>query len=428
MAKAPTRPLAALVTLAIVATAARAGAQGASAPLEVVAFDDAVQRAIASNLTVERATTAVLGAEALLAQARAAVRPTAGGTAVVTVLDNARGFSGNVVQPRTQLTLGGALDVPVLAASAWAARTQAADQVAIATMNIADVRRQIGVAAAQAYLSVITAKRQVEVNERARDTAKAQLDYATARREGGVGSRLNEARAAQELAVNDELLERSRLAVVLGQEALGRLLVKDGPIDVAGPPALEVPALDGETWWAARTDIRLFDARIDAQTRVVTDSRRDWIPSVTASFRPQYITPAGLFAPAATWTALLSANIPLWDSGQRAAVTARRRADLELFKVDRRDLEVSVKSEARIARATIDAEVRALERSREAAAHAAEVLRITDVAFRAGATTNIELVDAQRRSRDAESTVTLAEDRARQARLALLVALGRFPA
>jgi outer membrane protein TolC len=108
-------------------------------------------------------------------------------------------------------------------------------------------------------------------------------------------------------------------------------------------------------------------------------------------------------------------------------VKRRRQADLDLFRVDRRDAELSARSEVRIARATIAAEARALERSREAATHAAEVLRITDVAFRAGATTNIELVDAQRRSRDAESAVTLAEDRARAARLALLVALGRFP-
>ena len=415
------------LTLGLSVHAADVRAQSPVSPLEVVTFDDAVQRAIASNLTVERAATAVLSAEALLSQARAAVRPTAGGTAVVTVLDNERGFSGNVVQPRTQLTLGGTVDVPVLAASQWAARTHAADQVAIAKINVADIRRQVGVAAAQAYLQVITAKRQVEVNERARDTARSQLEYATARREGGVGSRLNEERAAQELAVNEELVERSRLSVMLGQEALGRLLVVDHAVDVAAAPALETPAADGDAWWTARTDIQLFDARIDAQSRVVNDSRRDWVPSVGASLRPQYITPAGLFAPAATWTALLSANIPLWDSGQRRALKARRQADLLLFKVDRRDAEVSVKSEARIARVTIDAEARALVRSREAATHAAEVLRITDVAFRAGATTNIELVDAQRRARDAESAVTLAEDRARSARLALLVALGRFP-
>lgn len=395
--------------------------------LEVVTFEDAVQRAIQANLTVERASTAVLGAEALLAQARAALRPTAGGSAIVTVLDGARGFSGNVVQPRTQLTLGGAVDVPVLAAAQWAVRAQAADQVTIAKMTVDDIRRQIGVAAAQSYLAVVTGKRQVEVNERARDTARAQLDYATARREGGVGSRLNEERAAQELAVTEELVERTRLAVMLGQEALGRLLTADHAVDVAGPPALETPATDGDAWWLARTDIKLFDARVDAQTRVVDESWRDWVPTVGASFRPQYVTPAGLFAPSGTWQALLSTNIPIFDSGQRKATKGRRLADLALFKVDRRDAELSAKSEVRIARTSMDAEARALVRSREAATHAAEVLRITDVAFRAGATTNIELVDAQRRARDAESAVAQAEDRARSARLALLVALGRFP-
>ena len=166
---------------------------------------------------------------------------------------------------------------------------------------------------------------------------------------------------------------------------------------------------------------------MNAQTKVVDDSRFDWVPSVGASFQPQYITPSGLFQPSGTWRALLSANVPIFDSGQRRALKARRTADLNLFKVDRRDAELSAKSEVRIARATIDAEARALTRSREAAVHAAEVLRITDVAFRAGATTNIELVDAQRRARDAESAVASAEDRARSARLALLVALGRFP-
>lgn len=415
----------AVLAAALLAGPALAGAQ--TAAVETVTFDDAVQRAIAANLTVERASTAVLGAEALLAQARAAVKPAAGGSAVVTVLDNERGFSGNVVQPRTQLTLAGSVDVPVLAAAQWAARAQAADQVALAKLTVADIRRQVGVAAAQAYLAVVTGKRQVEVNERARDTARAQLAYATARREGGVGSRLNEERAAQELAVTEELLERTRLAVALGQEALGRLLAADHAVDVAGPPVLETPAADGEAWWRARTDIQLFEARISAQARVVDDSRRDWVPTIAASFQPQYITPAGLFQPSATWRALVSASIPLYDSGQRAAAKARRQADLALFRVDRRDAELSAKSEVRIARATIEAETRALGRAREAATHAAEVLRITDVAFRAGATTNIELVDAQRRARDAESSVALAEDRARQARLALLVALGRFP-
>ena len=41
--------------------------------------------------------------------------------------------------------------------------------------------------------------------------------------------------------------------------------------------------------------------------------------------------------------------------------------------------------------------------------------------------TNIEVIDAERQARDAESQVALAEDAARQARLDLLVATGAFP-
>ncbi|MEP7116200.1 MAG: TolC family protein [Acidobacteriota bacterium] len=424
-------PLVAAVALTLMVASSAAAQAPAGAPLapaaDVVTFDDAVQRAIAANLTVERASTAVLSAEALLLQARAAVRPGVTGSAVMTVLDGERAFDGNVVTPRTQVALGGSADLPLLASAQWAARLHAADQVAIAKISVNDVRRQVGVAAAEAYLAVVGRKRQVEVNERARDTAKAQLDYATARREGGVGSRLNELRAAQELAVDEELVERARLALQLGREALGLLLAADRPVDIAGEPALETPAEDGENWISARTDIKLFDARIDAAGRVVADSWRDWVPTVGASFQPSFLAPSGLFQPAGSWRAVVSASVPVFDGGQRKALKARRQADVALLKVDRRNGELQARSDVRVARTSMAGEARALTIAREAATHAAEVLTITDVAFRAGATTNIELVDAQRRARDAESAVAVAEDRARLARLALLVALGQFP-
>lgn len=419
-------PLAAvvLVALSVVTTTAQ------TPPLvgaDVVGFDDAVQRAIAANPTVERAATAVRSAQVLLAQARAAVRPTIDGTISTTVLDGERGFDGNVVQPRTQTLFAGSAATPVLAMAQWAARAQAELRIGVAELDVADVRRQVGVAAAEAYLSVVGAKRQLDVNERARDNAQAQLDYARARREGGVGSRLNELRAAQELAVVQELVERARLAVALGQEALGLIAAADRPLDTAGEPALETPAVTGESWLRDRTDIKLFDARIDVAGRVLADSWKDWVPTVRASFDPQFITPAGLFQPSGTWRAVLAASIPIFDGGQRRAAKAGREVELSLARVELKDAELRAKSGERAARVSIDAEARSLERAREAAGHAAEVLRITDIAFRAGATTNIELIDAQRQSRDAETAVRQAEDRARLARLALLVALGRFP-
>jgi len=55
------------------------------------------------------------------------------------------------------------------------------------------------------------------------------------------------------------------------------------------------------------------------------------------------------------------------------------------------------------------------------------VVEIVNVAFKAGATTNIEVIDAQRRARDADTAVAVVEDTARRARLELLAAIGRFP-
>jgi outer membrane protein TolC len=86
-----------------------------------------------------------------------------------------------------------------------------------------------------------------------------------------------------------------------------------------------------------------------------------------------------------------------------------------------------VSSELRTAREAIRLTTRAAERARAAADQSNEVLRITDIAFREGATTNIEVIDAQRRARDAATATALAEDALRRARLELLVATGRFP-
>ena len=70
---------------------------------------------------------------------------------------------------------------------------------------------------------------------------------------------------------------------------------------------------------------------------------------------------------------------------------------------------------------------RALTSARLAAEQAAEVLKISTAAFEVGATTNIEVIDAQRSSLDADTAATLIEDALQRARLDLLVAIGRFP-
>jgi outer membrane protein TolC len=81
----------------------------------------------------------------------------------------------------------------------------------------------------------------------------------------------------------------------------------------------------------------------------------------------------------------------------------------------------------RSAREAVQQNERIATAMREAAASAVDALQITEVAYRAGATTNVEVVQAQQTARNAEILAALAQDQLLRARLGLLVALGEFP-
>lgn len=425
------RTSAVMLLVIVLAWAAPAAAQTPGGPVRAMTFDEAIARAVEQNPDVAIARNAIQRAEALLQQAQTIFRPTVSGSVTTSVLDSERSFGDQVTQPRTQSVIAGSVAYPILAPSRWAQSGQAADQVAVAELSVVDRARAVAVATAQAYLAVIAQKRLVETNERALETARAHLAYADARLEAGAGSRLNALRAGQEVATSEALLELARLGVRRAQEALGVLVAADAPIDAAGEPALEVPAgtaIAGDgTWVMGRTDVQLSLALQRAAQRVVDDSWKDWLPNGTVGLEPSYVTPSGLFQPSRSMRAVVQFSVPIYDGGVRKATAAQRQAALDLTGLQLTDLQLQARSELRSAQAAVDITARALEHARLAARNAAEVLRITDVAFRTGATTNLEVIDAQRRARDADTAVAQAEDRVRQARLDLLVALGRFP-
>ena len=398
-------------------------------PMEVVTLEQAVERALQNNPTIAETAQGVLRAEGLLQQARAATMPFVNAGYSNVVINEERGFNDVVVVPRSQSTFSATLGAPVLALSRWAATTQARDQVEIANLSTADVRTEIAVSTAQAYLDIIAQKRQVEVSMRARETALAHLDYAQRRLAAGAGTRLNELRAGQEVATNEARLENAQLAVRRAQEALGVLMVANGPVDAVGEPTFDISnaMTDEPGWMAARPDIRLFTATERAADRVWRDSFKDFFPTGTALFDPQALSPVSVFSTARSWRFSVTFSQPVFDGGERRGLKRTREASLNASRLALQGLQVQARSEVRLAQETVRSSERALASLRSAAEQAIGVLTIVNVAFEAGATTNLEVVDAQRQARDAESAAAVAEDAVRRARLDLLTALGRFP-
>jgi outer membrane protein TolC len=400
----------------------------APAPVVRVTFAEAIARAQEKNPTVAGAAAGILRAEGLIRQARAATLFQIAGNVTTTTLNTSVEFSGQTVLPQNSLTASLTASMPIVAAAAWARRAQADDAKTVAELTVADTRRQIASATADAFLTILVQRRLVESNITARDGAKAHFDLAAELERRGSGSRLNALRAEQQLSIDETLVEAGRLSLYRAQEALGVLIAADGPADAADEPDFpEPPASESGSLALFRSDLKLFTAEQQAAERILRDSSKDWWPSIDAVFQPSTVYPAQLFLPQNTWRFLTQTTIPLFDSGQRASAKLDRQASLEQSRATLAGATTQASSEVRAAREAVASVRRSLESARRAAEQARQVVGITNISYRAGAATNIEVIDAERSARDAGIGVAIAEDRLRRARLELLNALGRFP-
>jgi multidrug efflux system outer membrane protein len=398
------------------------------AEIERITFDEAIRRAVTSHPSVQQAAANVLRSQALLDQARARTRPNLDATFTTTVIEPVTSFAGSNIVPRTQTATTAAFAVPLLTPVRWAERAQAADQVSVSEAAAAATRRAIAMQTGVAYLGVIVQRRVLDLNQAARDNARQHYEFAQQRLEGGLGSRLNAVRAQQELSSDEAAVENARVALTRAQEALGVLVAADHPVDAADEPTFPAPdGADDATLVASRRDIQAIVARETAALRVAADAWKSNLPTATAEVSSQFLAPSGLFADSRSTRAAVVLAIPVFDSGERRAIARERATLVDVVRAERREAERQALSEVRTARESVLGSRRALDHARAAAEQAAEVVRITDVAFREGATTNLELIDAQRRARDADISTAVAEDTLRQAGLELLIATGRFP-
>jgi outer membrane protein TolC len=395
-----------------------------------VTFAEAIATAVERNPTVKQAADGILQAQALLGQATALIMPTVAGGVTATLLNAAQSLNGQTATSRGNVVGSLTVSAPLVAPVQWALRAQAMDARRVAELSAADIRKQVAVAAADACLSIVALRQVLDADLRARDVAKAHYDDASERRIAGAGSRLNELRAEQSFSSDQALVETAQANLYQAQEALGVLLAADGPADLADQPVLVVPpSLDAalDAMPLARTDLLLLVGRKNLAARVLSDSWKDWLPSVTGMFTPQLTRPETLLQQGWSWSAQAVATIPIFDSGYRRASKALREVGLDTVKLEEEAALRQARSEARAARDLLGAAERALRFAVDAADQAHQVVEMVLVSFRVGASTNIEVIDAQRVALDADTAVAVAEHDVRLARLNLLVALGLFP-
>ena len=393
-------------------------------------FDAAVKRALDRNPTARQAAEEIRRYHALMEEVRAASLPTLERRSVTyTHLDGDRLSNGVVVDPQSGIYGSITLNAPLIYPRGWVQWGQAADQVDVARANAADIRRTLAVATARAYLAIIAEKRLLETAITARDNAKAHFEFTRAQLVGGVGNRLDEVRAAQELTSEEVVLQNQEVALFRAREALGVLVAGDGAVDVAEENFGRMPSLNDALNEAEkiRPDVRARERAAAAADRTVRQAWADYVPYLNLIAFPFYQNPATPTVPQTGWQAQLVLTLPLYDGGLRYGQEHERKALASEARLNVEETLRQAKSDVRAAFEEMQRADIALDQALQSAAFGKQALSLANLAYRAGATTNLEVIDAERQARDAETQAAIAEDAARQARLDLLAASGRFP-
>ncbi len=397
-------------------------------PLEILDFKAAVDRALTRNPSIAIAQRDVRRAEGMVSEMRAGWLPSLSASAAYTRLDDERVLGTRVIAARDQLAAGLLLSVPLVAAQRWTQTAHARDDVEIAHLGTSDAERTLAIALARTYIGVVTQRRLVDAAVRALATAIAHKKFALQRFEGGHGNRLDALRAAEEAATAGAQVTAATAQLLRGQEALGVLVGSDVPVDADVGFSLPSTAdVSPEAAEDLRSDIKVARRQLSAADQIVNDEWTSYVPSLTGTFVPFLQRPGTPSTPDSGWQAQLLLTFPLFDGGLRAAQRRQHASALEKRRLGLQGIVRQARADMRVAHESAVLSRAAAESAREASQAATEALSLSTFAYKEGATTNIEVVDAERRARDAAARATIADDASLQAQLDVLIATGRFP-
>ncbi len=396
---------------------------------ERITFEEAVRRALARNPTVAVALAEIERAQGLVQEARAGWYPTLAGAGSYTRLDHDRPKTGPAVDKKNELYGSLTLTVPLVSPAGWTAERHAKDAARVAEASAVDVRREIAQATGDAFLAVIAQRLQIRSTETAIANAKSHAEYAHTRLEGGIGRSIDDVRARQDLATVEVQLQTVLTGLARAREALGVLVGAGEPVDAVETvdlgtlPSLSAALDDAGT---QRPDVVVGRARVSAAETLRKDVWAYYAPYLSAVGEP-FAQTGQVLLPELGWQAQLLLTLPLYDGGQRGGIARERDAELAEARLDLDATLRQARSEVRLAFESMLRADQALTSARDAATLAHRAYDLAVLAYRAGATTNLEVIDAARQARDADSAAAASSDIARRARLDLLVSSGRFP-
>jgi outer membrane protein TolC len=264
---------------------------------------------------------------------------------------------------------------------------------------------------AKAYLAVLAAQAELEVVQARRKTAEQFLWDVKAKLEAQSATELDRLRAESELlAVLPEALQADA-QVKRAMEVLNGQLGLDPktPVVLA---QLGLPEAGAKPSGAERTELAQLkqqEAVFRANDKILRSDLRPKF-DLTASYGYQAGKTDNLFKePYDTWKVSVTMKFPVFDGLRSSGKRAQNRAQLEQVKQLRVDRERSVAIEQSSADREVEKALALNEASQKAHDATVEALRMSREAYEQGLITSLDLLQAERTERQAESQRRRAE-------------------
>jgi len=312
--------------------------------------------------------------------------------------------------------------------SAELKRARAEQEGAAAT----EIQARFGVALATEadFYAVLGGQELLEVARDRVARAESQLVVARARVVSGAVVQTDSLQVLLELNQARIGLLREQAVVLVARLSLGRRVGIGGPVDVAPtdttlpalplelPQAVELAAIEGPDYRIALANERQAEALVKSQ-------RSSYFPQLSfganlSSFDDRFF-PDALSRSSLTF----SLSLPIWDGFQRELAISRARTTLDVARARREDALRATAVDVTQAYSAYQTARQTADVSGQAVSIAQENFRVQEARYRAGASTILDLLEAQTRLTEAQAQLVQARYAARLALAGLEALLGR---
>lgn len=414
------------IGLSIALISPRAGAQ------ESLTMEGAVRLALMNNERAQKAPLRVDTAEGQLDKSRTAFFPTlaAAGSSVYSATDDRSGRN---------LTTSGTLTLtqPIVNPSAFPLYAQQKHQLESERWGAYQDRRVLAFDTARAFLTMLTAQKVLDAAQKRVDTAKATVADTQARADAAIVSTNDVTRAQVELAT-------SLRAVATGDGTLQKARVN--------LEFLIVKKLDPQQTFvepnATTANAQKFDKTPEERLKAAVDRRADvksaaertralelsadeplyrLIPSLNAQGQIRFIPDPLPTEQGASETVGLSFSWNIFDQGARYADRRTRLAQAESQALDEKALRRSVANDVQLAVIALRSARETFRISTDAVTAATKLADQTNILYKQGLASALEVTDAIGQRYDAEVSAASAKLSMESAYIDLRFALGLGP-